>query len=270
MIENHPQEALLIRFADGHTTPAEAEEARALVQADPAAAQFMHQLEVTKGWLDQAAALPLESASDKATALVRDFEPEKNQITALTPKKPKANLLALAATLVVGVAGGWLLGTNVDTNPAGAPIQNVDASPPEWVRLVADYHALYARETISGASSQRTEAVSAELSERLNRKISVPVLDALGLEFKRVQTLEFDNQTLLQLAYLPESDRPIAICILAAGDMGSANIASGTHGAMKYAYWQNQQHAVVVVGEIPDSQLNEVVNEVRQSLFPVS
>lgn len=263
MIENHPQESLLIRYSDGATTPDEDQQVQELVARDPAAAGFLQQMEQTRSWLKQASEIPLDPTP--TPAIVSDYQADSPG-----QKPAQRSRLALVATLFAGLIGGALLGTGFKSETAETIASaRFESSPPEWVRLVADYHRLYARETIDNSPTQLASDVSAELSATLNRQLTVPELQDIGLEFKRVQALVYDDQSLLQLAYLPEVDRPIAICILT-GNVAGESVVSGMHGKMQYAYWQSEGHAVVVVGELSQQQMDQVVTEVRRSLFSVS
>ena len=266
MIDNHPQETLLIRYADGQATPEEGQQVQDLIARDPAAAGFLQQLEQTQPWLEQASQIPLDPAPVAAKDYINDYQ-------ASLPVQPpvQRGRLGLVATLAVGLAGGALLGAGFKSETPVVTVAGTQAesSPPEWVRLVADYHRLYARETIDNSPAQLASNVSAELTATLNRKLTVPELKDVGLEFRRVQSLVYDNQQLLQLAYLPEMDRPIAICILT-GNVAAESVTAGMHGEMQYAYWQNQGHAVVVVGELSREQMDKIVTKVRRSLFSVS
>lgn len=243
---------------------------QSLIANDRAAAEFLLQLKQTQFLLKQASEIAPEPASKAVNEYVGDYRPDESELLS-AQRLYQRNRLALVATLLVGVIGGALLGAGFKTTSPGETVTSAtsETSPPEWVRLVADYHRLYARETIGSSQVQPVGEVSAALSASLSREVIVPKLEDLGLVFKRVQTLVYQDQPLLQLAYLPETERPIAICILT-GKVASQDIKSGLHVDMQYAYWQDQAHAVVVVGDLSRQQMDAVIAKVRRSLFSVS
>jgi len=277
MIENHPQEELLIRYADGHCTPEEERQVRELLKEDPTAQEFMQQLELTHSWLRDASSTELDEAPTELSDFVNSYKhsipaPAATPAAAAATTQPNngLNRLAIAASLVLGLIGGTLIGTSFQSSKTDTVLSKAEASPPEWVRLVADYHRLYARETISNSSTIKSAEVSTTLSDKLGRSTAVPDLTSLSMEFKRQQSLTYNDKTIFQLVYLPEVDKPVAVCILDAKDMAESKVISGTHAQIHYAYWQDQEHAVVIVGELPDQQMQSIVNTVRDSLFSTS
>lgn len=121
--------------------------------------------------------------------------------------------MQMAAALVLFVAGALagVVGTGF-YRPDPPPMQR------GWIAHVVDYQALYARATISDASSEVADgpAVAAELSRHFGRTLNVPDLAGAGLEFKRSQVLEFGKKPLIQLSYLPkDTGRPVALCLIA-------------------------------------------------------
>jgi len=263
MIENHPQEDLLIRYADGLASPPEIRQVQALIEHDQDAAVFVKQLEQTQDWLNSASEIQLDKPSAKLNNYVQNYETPRPPVQ----KNNRRYKLALAATLLFGFIGGALVGAIFEPATPDHAQNSPAASTPEWVRLVADYHRLYDRETVVDTQSLQIEAVSAKLSTKLGRGVAVPDLKTLDMEFKREQSLSFDGKPIVQLVYLPKNSRPIAICILASMGAAQTNMVTGNHADMQYAYWQDNAHAVMVVGELSKQQLDAVVNEVESTLF---
>ncbi len=278
MIENHPHEALLISYADGHSTPEENRQVMELIEKDQSAAEFLRQLELTDGWLKNAAALEISESSDEMNRYVNEYElPDSeapnnkgNQLAPPPIRTSRPNRYVLAATLFFGLIGGGFLGSSFQSANPDITLSQPDSSLPEWVRLVADYHRLYGRETVGDSQPLVTNSVSAELSEKLGRLVAVPDLTAFGMKLMREQSLEYQEQPIIQLVYLPESSRPVAVCILASKDAAEKEVISGIHADMQFAYWQDGDHAVVVVGELPEQQLNALINHVASNLFTTS
>lgn len=277
MIENHPQEALLISYADGHSTPEENGQVAELIKRDQSAADFLGQLELTHGWLKDASAIEMSESPIEISRYINEYEipdsrTQRNLRDQLVQpnRTPHRNRLALVATLFLGLIGGGFLGSGFQSANLDNAVGQAESSLPEWVRLVADYHRLYGRVTISGSQPLVADTVSAQVSEKLGRSVAVPDLTAFGMELKREQSLEYQDKTIVQLVYLPENSRPIAVCILAAKDAAEKEVISGIHADIQLAYWQDEDHAVVIVGEMPKQQLNAVISQVASNLFSAS
>ncbi len=117
------------------------------------------------------------------------------------------------------------------------------------MKAVADYHALYARETVltiapDPASDQATLA-SAQQVDGL--PVRVPDLRSAGLQFKRVQRLRFNDKALIQIVYLPERGGPVALCITQ--DKGNDEATRSQQiGKVAAVTWRRDQLANVLVG----------------------
>jgi len=250
MTNNKDIEALLIKCADNHATEAEKKQAQELITNNETAALIWQQLQESQLPFKEAFEIELQPASDELVSTIENWQP----------------------MFFVGLAGGSLLTGQLSKSPddsASASIAVADATSnlPEWVRLVADYHRLYARETVNNTQHQSIAAVSENMTELLSRTVSVPDLSSQLAEFRRMQVLSVDDNTLIQLVYLPENSNPIAVCILDATDVSQTDVATGLRANMRYAHWQNKQHAVVVVGEVSTDELTTIVDRVQKSLF---
>lgn len=88
-----------------------------------------------------------------------------------------------------------------------------------WVHAIASYQALYVRETVDKTpeSFENLTKVLAGFRSQLlapMQALSVPDLSTAGLSFKRAQLLGYGDRPLLQIAYLPVSGKPTALCVL--------------------------------------------------------
>ena len=178
MIESHPQEALLIKFADQQASPAEQQQVRELIENDKTAASFLSQLQQTSVSLpDNTVSLP--AANQSTIDLINDWQPQRSTVRSF-------GLKAMAATLVAGLATGYLL-TTVIKAPFSATTESSQvtaAYTPEWIRLVADYHRLYARQTIEHSATPPIAVANAEVTDWLERDTSIPSLESHGIAFK--------------------------------------------------------------------------------------
>ena len=294
MKDLHPQFELLIQYADGNADAEMQKQAANLIATDDGAAELYHTLLATELPFNEIAAAQADFAFDpapqqKLVDYIKSAQPEgfghlvddHNSAVVIQSSTGediasndstftgRAALLAMTASLFCGLIGGALLYGPVRgllSDPAKLAASE-HAQAPEWVRLVADYHRLYVRETITATSRQKADAVSQQVSETLAVNLTVPSLDNQGIEFRRAQWLAIDDQPLLQLAYLPESGKPLAICVLKKS--ASQNIAAeyGETGGMQYVHWQTGEHAIVIVGTVNHAELQEIHSVVEQQLL---
>jgi anti-sigma factor RsiW len=84
-----------------------------------------------------------------------------------------------------------------------------------WIQAVADYQRMYSRATVKHVAEdpQLSARVISDLWTVDGMKVVVPDLRAAGLSFKRVQRLNFREQPVVQMVYLPEQGEPIALCV---------------------------------------------------------
>lgn len=276
----HPEHALLITVADGHANAAEQQRANELLKTDAAAAEFFSSLEQTNLDYSEAFDIQPEVPQSLLTSIEIADSTSLASFDGVTTIKPhnkvggpadarKYGNLALAASLLVGSLVGALIygvaGTHQSSDYVSTNIAQADV--PEWVRLVADYHRLYVRETIVGVPVSSKDLVSEAVSEKLNHKLTVPSLDQQGMEFRRAQWLAVDEQPLLQLAYLPTEGEPLAVCVLRKNEVRDLPAEYGETGGMQYVHWQAGNLAVVIVGTVDSQQLVEINRIVESELL---
>lgn len=262
MIESHPKETLLIKFADKQATPTECAQALELVQTDKSAAAFLAQLQQTEIPIADSDKFTPEPVDSNTLDLVRNWQP------AVSPSR-NFGLKTIALTLIAGLVAGHLLTSLVKTISVSNPTTSIanKSATPGWIRLVADYHRLYSRETIAGAATPLLSDTNALVSQWLDRETNIPVLNAQGITFKRAQQLTVENDTLIQLAYLPNESEPVAICIRKMAASKNTDTVLSNYRGMQYAQWQDDKHAVVIVGNLPEQQLRVIAEDVRKTLF---
>lgn len=160
----------------------------------------------------------------------------------------------IAVTLLVGFAVGY--GTNQAQKPQVASAVGTEAEI--WRQAVADYQALYTRETVSTASDDPQVHAAGLL--RVGNALGLPLPDAVfqvpGLDYKRAQILKFGEQPLAQLAYLYEDDIPIAFCIVRLDEADRA-AENEVRSGLNVVHWAKDGFSLMVVGDLPVEQLND-------------
>ncbi|OED44184.1 hypothetical protein AB833_02170 [Chromatiales bacterium (ex Bugula neritina AB1)] len=305
MTDPHPQCALLIAYADGNANPKEQAQAIELINSDAEAHQFYQKLHSTsqlgnmlseqrqpavpEHLIEQikASTIPVNSRSannSQPAASIQSHStvtsaPHNSSSNTATPilqtrqVNPKRfSYLALAASLFCGLAAGpFLYRAAISSNAIpDRSFVSARAEIPEWIRLVADYHRLYVRETLAASAVISTELVSQEVSETLQHQLNVPALENQGMEFRRAQWLAIDKQPLLQLAYLPEKGKPLAVCVLKTSLNQNTAPEYGQTDGMQYVHWQRGRHAVVIVGTVTSELLEDINHIVENEIFPSS
>jgi len=266
VIESHEQESLLVKYVDDQVSASERELAEELIRTDGSAAEFLKQLEQTRASFGDTLLQPLQPASEASISLINDWQP----VATNSNSKKKFGLMAICASLAAGFFAGHLL--TAATNFGSGLYEKtkvVEVETPEWIRLIADYHLLYVQETVADATVLPIEQVSSNVSSWLARETNIPLLSEQDIHFKRAQQLSIEGDVLVQLAYLPDKDKPVAVCIRKTSTSRNTDVSYSHHGEMDYAVWQDGHHSVVVVGEIEPTELKVIAEKVRSSLFDV-
>ncbi len=219
----------LTAFLDGALPEDEAQAIAAAVDTDPDLAARIEALEFDADALRAGMAALLDEAPDMPpladAAQAEDQSPWPRRV---------AGLAALAATLVVGV----VLGGALQPGPTA----------PDWRVYVASYQALYVTETLPGAAPDTAtrNAQLARAGDRLDLDLQrLPDVD--GLDFRRAQVLGYENQPLIQIAFLGPEGRPVALCIIAHAG-GAADVTQDRAEGMEAAAWSDDTHAYYLIG----------------------
>jgi anti-sigma factor RsiW len=119
-----------------------------------------------------------------------------------------------------------------------------------WIKAAAGYQQLYSRDTIVllQPDSRVTAATVAEIHDVDNLAMQIPDLRSQGLTFKRVQRLRFHDKPLVQIVYLPEKGKPVALCVLKEAKADAAPSSDRVDG-MAVVAWRRGQLGYALIGE---------------------
>lgn len=164
-------------------------------------------------------------------------------------------LLSLFAGLA---AATWL-------QPSAPPL----ADP--WVRKVASYHAMYARETVQDGESAGQISTQALPTQALLRRLQqqglslrIPDLSGQGLQFVRAQQLQFEGRPVLQLVYLPRRGLPVAVCLMPATAQAEQAVqVDGQHALT----WFANGWAYVLIGSLPAPDMQQIRRSLPTALL---
>ena len=175
----------------------------------------------------------------------------------------------IAASIVVlglGLAGGYIVGR------AAGPQTIADLQAyPVWVVRVVDYHTLYDRETVapSRTRSDQIKGLETRFSGVLGRKVIIPDLESDQLEFRRGQFLKFEDDPIIQLAYLPhKTGRPVALCLKATNGADSKPLFGALNG-LGMVRWRQNGLEYILVGDRSEKQLRNAADAARSQISKV-
>jgi len=147
-----------------------------------------------------------------------------------SPKRISAG--PVAAALVLGLALG-----------AGGMALRYDPAPRDtWQDYAAAYHALYRVETLASIPAQTDfSAISPVIEFDLDA-----FAQASRIQILRAQILGYDDQPIIQMAYLQDG-RPFALCVTF-GDGTPTPITEGELEGLPVAQWSDGTHHFLLIG----------------------
>jgi anti-sigma factor RsiW len=199
----------LLAYADGNLSPQHISEVEAMIAGSPELAARLAAM--------RASALPYGAAYEAQPlpplpARLRARIADLIEADSRRQQARRSSWSRLAAAFAAGVVCCAISWTLLSTGPPLA-LAAQEISP--WIRAVADYQQLYSRETLAHVTEdhQLSERIIGELRVADRISVRVPDLRSAGLTFKRVQRLNFHQQPVVQMVYLPEHGDPIALCV---------------------------------------------------------
>lgn len=158
----------------------------------------------------------------------------------------------------LGAGGGGLMTASV-TAPPKSPQGTT------WVRAAAEYQQLYVRDTIASVRVDDGDIARTVSDIRHDDKldISVPDLRAQGLTFKGVQRLRWQDRTLVQMVYLPETGDPVALCVVR-DPRPDQDVAEQKIDRMGVVTWRKGQIGYALIGAPGSINLKAVAKGLAQ------
>jgi anti-sigma factor RsiW len=207
------------------------------------------------------------SLSDAGPA-VRDAIPDDNVVQ--FPRRPARAIspiwqAAVAASLALTVFGGGIV-TGVLLAPR-TPIEQ-QADKRNWVDAVADYVSLFTRDTLAGMPTEvaAQETGLGRVSAALGKDITPDKVAGLPqLAFKGTQLLQFDGRPIAQIAFLSDTGRPVAICIIRTPKPAEAPTALRREG-LNIVHWIAGGYGYMVIGDVPADALTRISDAARARL----
>lgn len=204
----------------------------------------------------------LSDKSAQRTAGVADFSNHGDSEPLLGDRvhllKPRAWSLPrllwpkLAVAFVVGAfcCGLALRMMPQMTGGGGFVTASNDSGTAPWIMAAAGYQQLYSRDTIALLQPDMnvTAITAAQIRDIDNLPMQIPDLHGQGLTFKRVQRLRFHGKPLVQIVYLPEKGKPVALCVVAEAKADAVPWSDRVDG-MSVIQWRRGQLGYALFGE---------------------
>jgi anti-sigma factor RsiW len=250
-------DAALLAFVDGELDPASREKVEAVLAHSPELRAQVAAL--------SASCLPYRTAFERQALpeLPLALAQRVNSLVSVSqassaPAHPRRHWLGMGAAMAASFAAGAWLPWRLWS----------DSSESGWVEAVANYQALYVRETVdqNADSPARLASLLSGFDSEQQRALFVPDLRAADLSFKRVQRLGYVGSPLIQMVYLPPSGKPVALCALPMKRADAAVQARAIDG-MSVASWQRHGLAFVLAADMPQAQVAQLAQRLAEDGF---
>ena len=274
---------LLVAYVDGQLAKNQSKAIERVLEADQVAARRVEALRAANAQLEAAfeAMLAGEQFSLPAagTAVRADSVPVRRTIARRLLGTGLAIWVGLGC-LLGGAAAGFILHEQI----APEPVQSVVAAPPpppaEPVIIapppatlqddIATAHALLSRDSFAlGLEAQgNTDLVGFQISKALGANLAIPDLSIANLTFQRAQMLQRDGTPLAQIAYLPETGRPVALYVRSGTDEVQTLKIEEINGVSIASWGQGTLH-FLLAGDLPRQQLEALMKSVESHIAAI-
>jgi anti-sigma factor RsiW len=247
----------LTAYLDGEADPETSEKIAVLMSRDPALAERLEGLKIPLPAIRKA----FDQAMDAAPSA--EIEALFEREAAAPAGQPagswwKKGLQLAAAASVLAFAIGLT---------AGRLTQPVDSSE-DWRVAVAEYQALYSKETLAAIEPA---PVTAEASiQSVAAKVGAPIvretLESLDqLAFKRAQILRWGSAPLAQFAFLSAEGEPFALCVTPTKEADQPIVDEELKG-LATSSWIRDGVAYMVIGGSDPTFASFIAEQVRAKL----
>ncbi|WP_310611875.1 zf-HC2 domain-containing protein [Limnohabitans sp.] len=173
---------------------------------------------------------------------------------------------------LTGTGIGALAGTGAGIWWTSAALQTAQTSDEAVAHRIAQYQALYVRDTVQdiALSEHQAQNVLVQWSQQTPQASHIqaaPKLETFGLRLVRAQRLAFNDQPILQWVYLPPQGPPIALCGMArhGGTQAHASPKFFSESGMHGTHWQHDNILWVLVAPL-DIWSSNRFTELRQNI----
>ncbi|MBE7183999.1 MAG: anti-sigma factor [Methylobacterium mesophilicum] len=245
----------LLAYVDGELTAPERERIRQRLATDPAAAALVEEWQRQNGRLD---ALYGHVAREPVPDRLRPASMERRP-----PRLagPHGRRLAAAVLLVaMGAGSGWFGRDFVS-------MERMAAEPLETAAVEA--HGLYASEVVHPVEVSGNESahLQAWLSKRLDRALTIPNLDALGLTLVGGRLLPRGDQPAAQFMYEDGAGRRLTLYVVPTAEQGQTAFRYARAAGLEIISWKDANVRCVIIGDMPRDRLQAIAKEAYGQLI---
>ncbi|WP_416900063.1 MAG: anti-sigma factor family protein [Minwuia sp.] len=178
---------------------------------------------------------------------------------------PMAAAAAVLVALVGGFLGGMVMpqgaiqtaGVEATTEPAATP------APRGWRQAVADYQSLFTGDSLTPYQGGDSGLELANATAGFDFEPLTADVD--GLNFRRIQVLQFNQKPLVQLAYLSVDQQPVSFCVIASGNPNS-EAAFETRNGLGIVHWVQGGFGYMLIGDLEEAQLGQIASALKSRL----
>lgn len=242
-------ETVLSAYVDGELDAAGAAEVEALLATDAQARRMVEMYRETGALLRAALAEPFyaEGAQDLLD------RPRARRERAGWPVAWAIAASVLAC--VIGFGGGTVWGSWSN------------ASREALIDEVAEYHAVYSRETVHlvEVPAAQSDHLRAWLGHRIERRLDIPDLSAAGLKFAGGRMLVIGGRPAANLVYTRDRGAPVALCILQS-EAPAEELRVERRNGLRVAVWQDGHYAYLVVGDLDPGMARGIAERAAEQI----
>jgi len=252
-------DTLLVAYADGEIDAATSQQIEALMATDPT-------VRARVAMFRRSADLLREAMTDSFfDAVPLQLTRSANRIVLASRLRRYARLSLPAAAAIAGFAIGTANLSGYLGFGGEAPASRVT----HLLGEVADYHAVFARETehLVEVPATRREHIEAWLGERVDYPFRVPDLSTRALTFRGARMLAVDGQPVAQLIYTDARGAAIALCIGRNSNAASTALQQVEERGLTLFGRASGNHIFVVAGPAGNPLLKTLALDMP-SLFP--
>lgn len=187
--------------------------------------------------------------------------------TAAAPRPAAFWLQAIAASLVIFLAGGAAGYLVSERQDADAPLQIAAART--WLDDIADYHRIYSRQTrhLVEVPASEEQHIVEWLSASTGVAFAVPDLSGQNLTFEGARLLVAGGKPTAQLLYRDADNEIFAICFLQSEPVSDrTELVESMRNDIGLVSWQKGNASYVVVGPSADPDLERLAETVSASI----
>lgn len=204
--------------------------------------------------LDEA---PLERMQARLDAQLA--EAEDSRTAAPRPSFSRRAMIAASISfLLIGSGVGYLARPAADEQDESDNIRDLEAR----------YMSLYSAETLLDLDSSPPllQRGLTRTAEDLGLHLNEQQLRLQGAELKMVRMLRYDSTSIAQIAWMHAEYGPMALCISAQRQPGSAEISSEQRHGMNLAWWHDRGYQFVLIGRNPGAELQNSARTLQAAL----